>query len=89
MYLLSNSMRPNDLKSAIIPNPLVVSADATVMEAIALMSSGRSQCDAENHSDNHQQEFQQEARSPRRNGNSRKFTTNYQTYRSDAAAIGV
>ncbi len=63
MYLLSNSMRPNDLKSAIIPNPLVVSPDATVMEAIALMSSGRSQCDAENHSDNHQQEFQQEARS--------------------------
>jgi PAS domain S-box-containing protein len=33
------------------------------MEAIALMSSGRSQCDAENHSDNHQQQFQQDARS--------------------------
>jgi GAF domain-containing protein/CBS domain-containing protein len=56
-------MHPNDLKAAIIPNPLVVSAGATVMEAIALMSSGRSQCDAENHSDNHQQQFQQEARS--------------------------
>ena len=56
-------MRPNDLKSAIIPNPLVVSADATAMEAIALMSSGRSQCDAENHSDNHRQQFLQEARS--------------------------
>ena len=63
MYFLSNSIRTNDLKSAIIPNPLVVSADATVMEAIALMSSGRSQCDAENHSDNHRQQFQQEARS--------------------------
>jgi PAS domain S-box-containing protein len=63
MYLLSNSIRPNDLQSAIIPNPLVVAADATVMEAIALMSSGRSQCDAENHSDNHQQQFQQETRS--------------------------
>ena len=63
MFTLTNSMRPNDLKSAIIPNPLVVSADATVMAAIALMSSGRSQCDAENHSDNHRQQFQQEARS--------------------------
>jgi len=38
-------MSLNDLKSAIITNPLVVSADATVMEAIALMSGGRSQCD--------------------------------------------
>ncbi|MFZ4557990.1 MAG: PAS domain S-box protein, partial [Pseudanabaena sp.] len=63
MFTLANSMRPNDLKSAIITNPLVVSADATVMEAIALMSSGRSLCDAENHSDNHQQQFQQETRS--------------------------
>ena len=63
MLNLAHSMRPNDLKSAIIPNPLVVSADATVMDAIALMSSGRVQCDAENHSDNHQQQFQQEARS--------------------------
>ena len=52
-----------ELQSAIIREPLVVPADATVMEAIALMSSGRSQCDAENHSDNHQQQFQQEARS--------------------------
>jgi len=63
MLTLADSLRTNDLKSAIIPNPLLVSADATVMEAIALMSSGRSQCDAENHSDNHQQQFQQEARS--------------------------
>ncbi|WP_271255076.1 GAF domain-containing protein [Pseudanabaena sp. Chao 1811] len=52
-----------ELKLAIIREPLVVSADVTVMETIALMSSGRSQCDAENHSDNHQQQFQQEASS--------------------------
>ena len=63
MLNLAHSMRPNDLKSAIIPNPLVVSADATVMDAIALMSSRRSQCDAENYSDNHRQQFLQEARS--------------------------
>ncbi|NMF57865.1 CBS domain-containing protein [Pseudanabaena yagii] len=63
MLTLAHSKRPNDLKSAIIPNPLVVSADATVMDAIALMSSRRSQCDAENHSDNHRQQFLQEARS--------------------------
>jgi signal transduction histidine kinase/CBS domain-containing protein len=63
MYPLANSIRSNDLKAAIIPNPLVVSADATVMDAIALMSNGRSQCDAENHSDNHRQQFLQEARS--------------------------
>ena len=87
--MITSALTLLELQSAIIRDPLVLSADATVMDAIALMSSGRSQCDAENHSDNHQQEFQQEARSPRRNGNSRKFTTNYQTYRSDAAAIGV
>ncbi|WP_434685742.1 CBS domain-containing protein [Pseudanabaena minima] len=53
----------SELKSAIIREPLIVNAGATVMEAIALMSSGRVQCDAENHSDNHQQQFLQEARS--------------------------
>jgi PAS domain S-box-containing protein len=52
-----------ELQAAIIREPLVVPADATVMEAIALMSIGRSQCDAENYGDNHQQQFQQEARS--------------------------
>jgi signal transduction histidine kinase/CBS domain-containing protein len=57
------SSKLSELKSAIIREPLIVNAEATVMEAIALMSSGRAQCDAENHSDNHQQQFQQEARS--------------------------
>jgi len=57
------SSKLSELKSAIIREPLIVNAGATVMEAIALMSSGRVQCDAENHSDNHQQQFQQEARS--------------------------
>jgi CBS domain-containing protein len=33
------------------------------MEAIALMSGGRSQCDADSNSDIHQQEFLQESRS--------------------------
>ena len=59
----SKSSKLSELKSAIIREPLIVNAGATVMEAIALMSSGRVQCDAENHSDNHQQQFQQEARS--------------------------
>lgn len=51
------------LKSAIIRELLVVDRAATVMEAIALMSSGRSQCDADSNSDIHQQEFLQESRS--------------------------
>ena len=61
--MITSALTLLELQSAIIRDPLVLSADATVMEAIALMSSGRSQCDAENHSDNHQQQFQQEARS--------------------------
>ncbi|WP_199310651.1 PAS domain S-box protein [Phormidium tenue] len=61
--MITSALTLLELQSAIIREPLVVSADATVMEAIALMSSGRSQCDAENHSDNHLQQFQQEARS--------------------------
>ena len=52
----SKSSKLSELKSAIIREPLIVNAGATVMEAIALMSSGRVQCDAENHSDNHQQQ---------------------------------
>jgi CBS domain-containing protein len=51
------------LKSAIIRDLLLVDRAATVMEAIALMSSGRSQCDADSNSDIHQQEFLQESRS--------------------------
>jgi PAS domain S-box-containing protein len=62
-FVITSALTLLELQSAIIREPLVVSADATVMEAIALMSSGRSQCDAENHSDNHLQQFQQEARS--------------------------
>ena len=61
--MITSALTLLELQSAIIRDPLVLSTDATVMEAIALMSSGRSQCDAENHSDNHQQQFQQEARS--------------------------
>jgi len=61
--VITSTLTLSELKLAIIREPLVVSADVTVMEAIALMSSRRSQCDAENHSDNHQQQFQQEARS--------------------------
>ncbi len=61
--MITSALTVLELQSAIIRDPLVLSADATVMEAIALMSSGRSQCDAENHSDNHLQQFQQEARS--------------------------
>jgi len=61
--VITSTLTLSELKFAIIREPLVVSADATVMEAIALMSSRRSQCDAENHSDNHQEQLQQEARS--------------------------
>ena len=61
--MITSALTLLELQSAIIRDPLVLSADATVMDAIALMSSGRSQCDAENHSDNHQQQFQQDARS--------------------------
>jgi PAS domain S-box-containing protein len=61
--VITSTLTLSELKLAIIREPLVVSADATVMEAIALMSSGRSQCDAENYSDKHQQQLQQEARS--------------------------
>jgi PAS domain S-box-containing protein len=62
-FVITSALTLLELQSAIIRDPLVLSADATVMDAIALMSSGRSQCDAENHSDNHQQQFQQDARS--------------------------
>lgn len=62
-FLTTSTLTLLELQAAIIREPLVVPADATVMEAIALMSIGRSQCDAENYSDNHQQQFQQEARS--------------------------
>jgi hypothetical protein len=41
MYPLANSICTIDLKSAIIPNPLVVSADASVMDAIALAKSAQ------------------------------------------------
>ncbi|BBC22389.1 GAF domain-containing protein [Pseudanabaena sp. ABRG5-3] len=61
--MITSTLTLSELKLAIIREPLVVPADATVMSAIALMSSGRSQCDAENYSDKHQQQFQQEARS--------------------------
>ncbi len=61
--MITSTLTLSELKSAIIRDPLVVSVDATVMQAIALMSNGRSQCDAENHSNNHQQQFHQEARS--------------------------
>ncbi|WP_236579959.1 CBS domain-containing protein, partial [Pseudanabaena sp. lw0831] len=59
----SDIIKLSALKSAIIRDLLVVDRAATVMDAIALMSSERSQCDVENHSDIHQQQFQQEARS--------------------------
>jgi len=39
-------LMPLELKSAIVPDPLVVSPDVTVMEAIARMSGLRSQCSA-------------------------------------------
>ncbi len=59
----SDIIKLSALKSAIIRDLLVVDRAATVMEAIALMSSGRSQCDADSNSDIHQQEFLQESRS--------------------------
>ncbi|WP_223807448.1 CBS domain-containing protein [Pseudanabaena sp. UWO311] len=59
----SDIIKLSELKSAIIRDLLVVDRAATVMEAIALMSSGRSQCDADSNSDIHQQEFLQESRS--------------------------
>jgi PAS domain S-box-containing protein len=61
--LNSDIIKLSALKSAIIRDLLVVDRAATVMEAIALMSSGRSQCDADSNSDIHQQEFLQESRS--------------------------
>ncbi len=59
----SDIIKLSALKSAIIRDLLVVDRAATVMEAIALMSGGRSQCDADSNSDIHQQEFLQESRS--------------------------
>ena len=59
----SDIIKLSALKSAIIRDLLVVDLAATVMEAIALMSGGRSQCDADSNSDIHQQEFLQESRS--------------------------
>jgi CBS domain-containing protein len=59
----SDIIKLSELKSAIIRDLLVVDRAATVMEAIALMSGGRSQCDADSNSDIHQQEFLQESRS--------------------------
>jgi PAS domain S-box-containing protein len=61
--LNSDIIKLSALKSAIIRDLLVVDRAATVMEAIALMSGGRSQCDADSNSDIHQQEFLQESRS--------------------------
>ncbi|NMF57864.1 GAF domain-containing protein [Pseudanabaena yagii] len=61
--MITSTLRLSELKLAIIHEPLEVPADATVMQAIALMSSARSQCDAANYSDNQQQQLQQEARS--------------------------
>ncbi len=53
----------SELKSAIIRQPLVVTPETTIMEAIAKMSSGRSHCAATNNSANHQEEYHLEARS--------------------------
>ena len=44
MFTHGKALTPVDLKSAIVLNPLVVSPDTTVMEAIAQMSGVRSHC---------------------------------------------
>ncbi len=61
--MITSTLRLSELKLAIIHEPLEVPADATVMQAIALMSNARSQYDAASYSDNQQQQLQQEARS--------------------------
>ncbi len=62
MTSIADPLSPIDLKSAIIPNPLVVNADLMVIDAIAQMSSVRMSCQA-NHGEEKLNEVHIEARS--------------------------
>ncbi|WP_278187162.1 PAS domain S-box protein [Microcoleus vaginatus] len=63
MFMRTTALTPIELKTAIVREPLVVSPDTTVMDAIAQMSSVRSLCNTTRTADGQLDELHLEARS--------------------------